>query len=179
MVCTQDTLIILIITNFIQNVNICFYVYGSEPLNLNEFEARLASVEAQLSTLDNLPVDKSFLAQSTNSDDSHTTAQDKKENALAMMWKYMKVQKRLQATEEAVEKVMNILNDVIEDVGHLKNVESHLEKLREEQMKMAGEFDALKNGGELTSSLKKKVGVWWDTAHCFFIMACNQTFQSP
>ncbi|XP_028402511.1 uncharacterized protein LOC114525384 [Dendronephthya gigantea] len=130
---------------------------SSESLNLNEFEARLASIEAKLSTLENLSVDKSFLAQSANSDDSHNTAQDKKENALAMMWKYMKIQKRVQATEEAVEKVMNILNDVIEDVGQLKNVKSNLEELRKEQMKMSGAFDTLKSGGELTSNSKRKL----------------------
>ena len=66
------------------------------------------------------------------------------------MWKYMTMYRRVQATEEAVEKVMNILNDVMDDVEQLKTVKSHLDKLQQEQLKMAGEFNAVKwgsNGG--------------------------------
>ena len=111
-------------------------------------------METKLDALNNLPADKSFLAQTTQSDGSQT-AQTDKENTLAMMWKYMTIHRRVQATEEAVEKVMNILNDVSEDVGQLKTVKSRLDELHNEQLKMAGEFDAVKSGGGLELNLEK------------------------
>ena len=67
----------------------------------------------------------------------------------------MTTHRRVQATEEAVEKVMNILNNVIEDVGELKKVKSHLDELRHEQLKMAGKFDAVKKCSGSEFNLEK------------------------
>ena len=111
----------------------------SSPSKLHDFEERLVSIETKLEALSRLPDDKSFLTQTTHSNDNQT-AQSDKENTLAMMWKYMTIHRRVQATEEAVEKVMNILNDVIKDMGELKKIKSNLEELRHEQMKTTGDF---------------------------------------
>ena len=104
--------------------------------------------------MNNIPTDKSFLTQTTQCNDKET-AQNDKENTLAMMWKFMTIHRRVQATEEAVEKVMNILNDMIEDVRHLKRVESRQSEINESRM--SRKFCAGKdgNGTEINS---EKVG---------------------
>lgn len=71
----------------------------------------------------------------------------------------MTMHRRVQATEEAVEKVMDILSNIMEDVEQLKVVKSHLDELRQEQLKMAGEFNAVKRGGNGGSDFNlEKVG---------------------
>ena len=65
----------------------------------------------------------------------------------------MTIQRRVQATEEAVEKVMNILNDMIEDVRQLKKVESRQNETNES--KISGEFRAGKDGSGSEINLEK------------------------
>ena len=125
----------------------CFHSQGIEKIKLHEFEQRLASIETKLDTLNNIPIDKSFLTQTTQSSDKET-AQNNKENTLAMMWKFMTIHRRVQATEEAVENIMNILNDMIEDVRQLK-------KVHETDSKTSEEFDAGKEGSESKNSSQK------------------------
>ena len=126
--------------------------YANGRLKLDEFGERLSSIETKLHALNNLPLEKSFLTQAAQSDDSQTD----KENTLAMMWKYMTIHRRVQATEEAVEKVMNILNNVMGDLEQLKTVKLHLDELQQEQSKMAKRGE---NGG--SGANLEKVGTWF------------------
>ena len=73
------------------------------------------------------------------------------DNNLATMWKFMTVSRRVQAAEEAVEKVMGILNEVLQDISHLKNMRTDLERLREDHLKMEREFDTVKSGALQTN----------------------------
>ena len=68
----------------------------------------------------------------------------------------MTIHRRVQATEEAVEKVMNILNNVMGDLEQLKTVKLHLDELRQEQLKMAKRGE---NGGSDINL--EKVGTWF------------------
>ena len=131
---------------------------GKEQSNLSEFEERLSSIESKLDALNNLSPEKSFLEETSQSDSDQNGAINK-ENALAMMWKYMTIHRRVQATEEAVDKIMNILNDVMKDAAEMKKVKCHLDKLRDEQQKMAGEFDAVKRGEGLEFNSEKVANV--------------------
>ena len=56
----------------------------------------------------------------TKHNDIKENLQTGHENSLAMMWKYMTIYRRVQATEEAVDKVMDILNNLIEDMKQFK-----------------------------------------------------------
>ena len=68
------------------------------------------------------------------------------------MWKFMSMHRRVQATEEAVEKVMGILNGVLHDISRLKDLRSELEKSRKEHLKMQGDLDIAKSGIVHTNS---------------------------
>lgn len=137
------------IDNFV--INCSSTSHGNEQSTFNEFEHRLETLERKLDALNNLPTDKSFLAPSTQSEN----AQSNKENTLAIMWKYITMDKRVQATEEGVEKVINILNDLMGDVEELKGINSHLDKLHQEQLKIAEDFDAVKRGSSLEINSEK------------------------
>lgn len=86
---------------------------------LSDIEVRLKSIEKKFDALDNLSADKNIVNEVRNSD-SVEKSQSNKENTLVMMWKHMKVERRIEAAEEAIEEVMNVLNNIIGDVEHLK-----------------------------------------------------------
>lgn len=58
----------------------------------------------------------------------------------------MSMHRRVQATEEAVEKVMGILNGVLHDIFQLKDLRLELEKFSNEHLKMQGGLDVAKSG---------------------------------
>ena len=103
-----------------------------------DLEKKVQELEDRLKILDNLPSNQYIIEQaqqSRNLNQDEATSQ----NTLSGMWQFMKFNKRLQATEEAIERVMTILNEFLGSDGkaisglknEMEDVASELKRLKE------------------------------------------------
>lgn len=101
-------------------------------------ENKVQELEERLKILDNLPSNQFIIDQARQKND--TTQDDPfNQNVLSGMWQFMKFNRRLQATEEAIDRVMTILNEFLGSDGKIisgvrsevDNIASELKNLKE------------------------------------------------
>lgn len=81
-------------------------------------ENKVQELEERLKILDNLPSNQFIIDQAQQKND--TTQDDpSNQNVLSGMWQFMKFNRRLQATEEAIDRVMTILNEFLGSDGKI------------------------------------------------------------
>lgn len=81
-------------------------------------ENKVQELEERLKILDNLPSNQFIIDQAQQKND--TTQDDpSNQNVLSGMWQLMKFNRRLQATEEAIDRVMTILNEFLGSDGKI------------------------------------------------------------
>lgn len=81
-------------------------------------ENKVQELEERLKILDNLPSNQFIIDQAQQKND--TTHDDpSNQNVLSGMWQLMKFNRRLQATEEAIDRVMTILNEFLGSDGKI------------------------------------------------------------
>lgn len=79
-------------------------------------ESKISNLEDKLKLLDEFPSNKTIIQEAQQSD---STAN--KDNTLSGIWQFMKMNRRLQAAEEAIDRVMSILNEFMGS-GHGQNL---------------------------------------------------------
>ena len=103
-------------------------------------EKKVQELEDRLAILDNPPSNQYIIEQAKQTQDEAAS-----QNTLSGMWQFMKFNKRLQATEEAIDRVMTILNDFLGSDGKaisglksdMEDVASELKNLKESFLNQA------------------------------------------
>ena len=103
-------------------------------------EKKVQELEDRLAILDNPPSNQYIIEQAKQTQDEAAS-----QNMLSGMWQFMKFNKRLQATEEAIDRVMTILNEFLGSDGKaisglksdMEDVASELKNLKESFLNQA------------------------------------------
>ncbi|KAL9985351.1 hypothetical protein ACROYT_G007743 [Oculina patagonica] len=110
-------------------------------------ENKVQELEDRLKILDNPPSNQFIIEQARQKND--TTQDDAtNQNVLSGMWQFMKFNKRLQATEEAIDRVMTILNEFLGSDGKIiSGVKSEVEDIANELKNLKESFLGQKTDG--------------------------------
>lgn len=103
-------------------------------------ENKVQELEDRLKILDNPPSNQFIIEQAQQKND---TLQDDatNQNVLSGMWQFMKFNRRLQATEEAIDRVMTILNEFLGSDGKIiSGVRSEVEDIATELKNLKESF---------------------------------------
>ena len=100
----------------------------------------MLDLEEKLELVDQLPTNKDIISWAQQQQQQHGPAESPvakkgtdKDNMLSEMWQFMKVNRRLQAVEEAVERTMSILNEFLGGGGEsIKSLLDSVRKISEE-----------------------------------------------
>ena len=100
----------------------------------------MQELEERLKILDNLPSNQFIIDQAQQKND--TTPDDpSNQNVLSGMWQLMKFNRRLQATEEAIDRVMTILNEFLGSDGKIMSgVRSEVDDIASELKNLKESF---------------------------------------
>lgn len=107
-------------------------------------ENKVQELEDRLKILDSPPSTQFIIEQAQQ---NNNTSQDDatKQNALSGMWQFMKFNRRLQATEEAIDRVMTILNEFLGSDGKIiSGVRSEVDDIANELKNLKESFLAQK-----------------------------------
>ena len=94
------------------------FVFSLQTRQQN-LENKVQELEERLKILDNLPSNQFIIDQAQQKNDDTTQDDPSKKNVLSGMWQLMKFDRRLQATEEAIDRVMTILNEFLGSDGKI------------------------------------------------------------
>jgi hypothetical protein len=99
-------------------------------------ENKISNLEDKLKVLDEFPSNKAII-QEAQLTDSTTTASNSKDNTLSGVWQFMKINSRLQAAEEGIDRIMSILNEFLgggkslgEMSGNIQDLSKELQNLK-------------------------------------------------
>lgn len=100
-------------------------------------EEKIQELEERLKILDDPPSNKYIIEQAKQLNQDEGSAQ----NTLSGMWQLMKFNKRLQATEEAIDRVMTILNEFLGSDGKaISGLKSDMEDVANELRNLKESF---------------------------------------
>lgn len=103
-------------------------------------ENKVQELEDRLQILDNLPSTQFIIEQAQKN--TNTTQDDaSNQNVLSGMWQFMKFNRRLQATEEGIDRIMTILNEFLGSDGKgISGVRSEVEDIASELRNLKESF---------------------------------------
>ncbi|XP_031561809.1 uncharacterized protein LOC116297676 [Actinia tenebrosa] len=99
-------------------------------------ENKISNLEDKLKLLDELPSNKAIIQEAQQTDSSDTDNRNK-ESTLSGVWQFMKINSRLQAAEEGIDRVMSLLNEFLgggktlgEMSGNIQDLSKELQNLK-------------------------------------------------
>ncbi|XP_022797870.1 uncharacterized protein LOC111336105 [Stylophora pistillata] len=112
--------------------------FDSLQMRQQNLENKVQELEDRLKILDNLPSTQ-FIIEQAQKDLGVTQENVSNQNVLSGMWQFMKFNRRLQATEEGIDRVMTILNEFLGSdgkgiagvKGEVEDIASELRNLKE------------------------------------------------
>lgn len=100
-------------------------------------ETKISNLEDKLKLLDEFPSNKTIIQEAQRTE----SATNNKDNTLSGIWQFMKINRRLQAAEEGIDRIMSIIHEFLgsgpgKSLGELSNsvqdLSSELQQLKEQ-----------------------------------------------